>query len=87
MKLKLGQLVEVRWFDITSYPGWHSDDNWEVTECASVGFVVRETKIDLAIAQDMADINDETNEAEQCGNVMLIPKANIRRIKILRRVR
>lgn len=87
MKLKLGQLVEIRWFDITSFPGWHSNDDWSLMECASTGYVVRNTKTELAIAQDMAGINEDASEAEQCGNVMLVPKVNIRRIKILRRMR
>jgi hypothetical protein len=84
---KIGDRVEVRWFDITSFPGWHHNDDWDLMECASMGYVVRVRKSDIAIAQDMGDINEDAREASLCGSVTIIPKVNIRSIKILRGVR
>jgi hypothetical protein len=79
----LGTLVAITWLDITSHNGWQDTDKWPLTTCHTVGWVVQTSDRCLKVAQSIMEA-EAKNVANGCGNVMVIPLANIQKVKTLR---
>lgn len=75
-------LVRVEWTDATSWHGWFkpgdvdADPKW-LTQCETVGWLVKRDKTQMVVAQ--------TRSAEpKYGELWSIPKRWIRRVEVLR---
>lgn len=66
------RLLEVIWRDTSSWGDWHETNHKddEPIECVTVGYVVRETKRDLVLAQTFS-------RGGKVTNTMAIPKSTI----------
>lgn len=74
------KIVEVVWEDITGFSGWRSDSEiWKTTECYTVGFLIpgKKSAKNVIVAQ--------SRDGDNVGNIMVIPKKNIFKIKVLRK--
>ncbi len=76
--MKENTLVRVDWEDANSQCGWNSRKRMQEVDlgyaCTSVGFVIRETKKNLAIAGTIG-------ENGSCTDPISIPKGCIKKIR------
>jgi hypothetical protein len=73
------QVVEVEWVDSCYHQGWQDTDiakNKQVSRCSSVGYVIRDDKDQLTIAQGMTS-NDNV------GDMVAIPRVSIIKVTTL----
>lgn len=81
------RLILVEWLDSRQpVPGWSRLDELESAEpcfCVSVGFLVRETKNELVLAPNVADLDDE--ELIQGSGIITIPRCSVRKVADLER--
>lgn len=81
--------VEIEWADSTSDHGWDDEDavlqSHERSDhmlCCSVGYVIKDADDHIIIAQSFSATGPRSRGV---GNVLTIPKSQIRDIKTLRR--
>lgn len=84
-------IVEVKWIDSASTPGWASLDDIEeqldqhaFAECVTVGFIVKETDEYVALVMSL-NLQNEVNTKTQGENLFIIPKSCIKTITNLRK--
>lgn len=78
-----GKLVEIHWEDIAGYSGWHSADRpFTVQQCRTMGYLIRVKGKTITVVQDVA-MEDDGKTVAQVGNAMVIPKTNVRRVRVL----
>jgi hypothetical protein len=71
------QLVEITWDDIASYPGWQEgEDDLHPCRCYSLGYITSQDKKVIRIAQTRS-------EDDAFGNVKVIPKVNVVKVRRL----
>lgn len=76
------KIVEVEWEDAVSKTSWHLSDHsdYHGNACKTVGFLVKNTKREIVIAQNIS-----VNECEDVSDVMVIPRGILRRIRTIGR--
>lgn len=73
------QLVEITWQDAAHYKAWVSNiDDTPTVEVKTVGYVVRQNRRDIAVAQSWSE------ELKMWGGVWVIPKGWVTRVRRLK---
>jgi len=75
------KIVCIEWVDSCSDGDWQSKENaltHSISQCASVGFLVRKTKSDVLIAQS------ESYDTGNISGLMAIPKKCIKSIEVIK---
>jgi len=81
VKLRPGQKIEVIWQDAAFHPGWHERATVLQMTSAGVrtaGYFIQRSKVSITVALSLGTDNDNV------GEVLVIPKAWIQRIKKVR---
>lgn len=69
-KIGKGDVVQVKWFDITVKTGWHSKEKTEGRfHCQSIGYMTSINKKTITISQTISEWNDASES-------MTIPLVN-----------
>lgn len=73
---KQRKIIYVEWIDAVAHSDWDSPEKLHIDKCQAVGFLVAEEDEFIGIAA--------TVSGDKCNAVITIPKAWIRKRKILR---
>lgn len=87
------QIVEVRWIDSCTTPGWSDEEDLQKSldehtfaNCVSVGFMFRDDDEYLALVMSYNDQDNIQQEAKsQAETLLIIPKSCIKSVTQLRR--
>ena len=74
-------LVEVLWDDATEIKGWkeeHEEEELKPCMILSVGFLVKQTKSHVVIAQDLSDDHMRNGRSQ-------IPRGMVKRLKVIKK--
>ena len=72
------KLVLIEWVDSTSMGGWTDNDDMDLCECETVGFLLKEDKKKVIVAQSISD--GATRYCDRFG----IPRGCIKSIRKLK---
>ena len=74
------KIVLVDWVDSASVGGWAGEEDLNVCECKTVGFLLRKTKDKVVVAQSISP----RDAVEVCDNRFAIPRGCIKSIRELK---
>jgi hypothetical protein len=84
----LGEIVEIEWHDALTHGSWSTrEDHCEQAHQAeqgllkTVGYLVRETKHSITVAQSMSSVSQHISDS------MTIPRGEVHRIRKISKVR
>lgn len=81
--MKTHEIFLVEWVDSRQPVGsWHHIDDWDIAsacKCVSVGYLIKDDSSVKALAQNMADIDNE--DLTQASGVITIPNECIKTIR------
>jgi len=72
-------MVRVKWTDSTLHAGWVKEVDLDLSECASLGFLINLSEDTVAIAMQHSEVS--------IGEVMVIPTSCVKEIMYLRGLR
>ncbi len=73
------KILHVIWEDACGRSGWHdAQEEYKLSRCETVGYLIKESRKVISLAQS---IDHDCNKVD---NVMMIPKSNIKKRRILK---